>query len=349
MKRLYTTIALIGLLNYMPSAVAGWKCTSSSSAATPQACAAPGTASTPEAFISAYVDYLRSTNTDSNKDNYKAKTCSPLGSSTTYTCDYSYVFLGTREMSNMIFVEQVADCPQTLESRGSFAAVSKTGQKYNVLWSTRSVTDDICHNSCSYLASSATVSNCYLVTGSTDTGFCNYVVGLDSASPTCNVESTYSAPGTGDSLDVDETGDGEGGGSDGGLGEGGDTGDGESGGGDSGDGSVFVRDIAFVNPGQIDANSIVAKEDNAIGYQRFVLKMDTDFNESGFGKALQSFNTKVSSSAQQGICPTADIAVFGTIVVLDSHCALISSYSSILSTVFLACWSLLAVRIFLSA
>ncbi|WAB95622.1 hypothetical protein OSW16_13690 [Pseudomonas putida] len=353
MRKFYSLLALLAFLNFAPSAFAGWQCSDSyKQGATAAACSSAGVKSTPELFVAAYVGYLRSSNTDTTKSNFTAKGCSAL-SSTMYKCDYSYTLTydqaGTREMANIVFAVPAEDvvCPEVLRSRGSLSPASYNGKDYSVIWSTRQVTEDICHDSCLYLASSASTSTCYLVTGSTDTGFCNFSVGLDSSSPNCTVESAYLPPGTGDPLNASDPDEGED------TGEGGDTGGGDVGGGDgganSGDGSVFVRDIAFVNPGNIDATSIINKEENAIGYQRYALQMEVDFNESAFGKALVDFDSKISGSAQQGICPAPEIPVFGTVVTLDAHCTLLSNYSGILSTVFLACWSLLAVRVFLTA
>ena len=64
---------------------------------------------------------------------------------------------------------------------------------------------------------------------------------------------------------------------------------------------------------------------------------------------MTEFKENIASANSGGICPTADIAILGTIVSFDAHCALFASISPVLSAVFLAAWSLLALRVFLSA
>ncbi|MDH0734123.1 hypothetical protein N5F23_26490 [Pseudomonas sichuanensis] len=346
--RLVYCIFLLFLF-WLPSqeAFSAWSCNQSYVNSYPNECQAGAGSATPEAFIEAAMVAARTANT-SSKSNYAVVGCSATAVSTLYNCEYSYINYGkVFKIGLMIEGATAASCPETLESRGSNSSVTKTGDKYYVTWSVRSVDSDICHNSCSYLAESAAVSNCYLVAGSTDTGFCNYVVGLNSASPSCASEAGYTAPGTGDSLTSNvDPGDGGGDGSDGGAGDGGNTGGGNGGG--SGD-SGFDGELSFSAPGALDTDGVVNSELNAAHYKTFVVGMEADFNDSGIGKALTNFSNKISGAGQQGSCPTAQIQLLGTVVAFDAHCDLFSGISPILAVVFMAAWSLLAVRIFLSA
>lgn len=314
----------------------------------PTECKAGAGSATPEAFIQSATAAARAANTSPKATDYAVVGCSTTAIATLYNCKYSYKYYGSLfEIGLSIQQTANASCPETLESRGSNSSVTKTGDKYYVTWSVRSITSDVCHNSCSYLAESAAVSNCYLVTGSTDTGFCNYVVGLNSASPSCASETAYTAPGTGDSLTPNvDPGDGGSDGSDGGSGDGGNTGGGNS----SGSGnSGFDGELSFSSPGSLDTDRVIDSELNAAHYKTFVVGMEADFNESGIGKALTDFRNKTGGGGQQGTCPTAQASILGTVVAFDAHCNLFSGISPILTVVFMAGWSLLAVRIFLSA
>lgn len=315
--------------------------------ATPQECAAAGTQSSPETFITAYTKAADQYKTNASRINYKPGACSSLGA-TAASCSYSWTFYGSA-MSNTVSIqkEDEINCPDTVEVRGPDAAAIKSGDKYYVAWQASSVSSDICHNSCSYLGSSASGSTCYLAPGSTSTGFCNFVVGLNSASPSCGAESGYTSPAVGDPLTpVVDPGDGGDGGTDPDPGDGGNPGDGNNGGdGDSG----FDGELSFTPPGSLNGDSVLDSEVNAVHYQAFVHGMQVDLNQSGFGVAMEEFQQKISSANSGGTCPTADIAILGTIISFDAHCALFAGISPILSAVFLAAWSLLALRVFLSA
>lgn len=348
MRLIYSISLLFLFLLPSDDAFSAWSCNASYEPSYPTECQAGAGSATPEAFIQAAMTAVRDANTNPKRLNYTVVGCSATPIPTLYNCKYSYTYLGSL-FETGIAIKQTADpsCPDTLESRGANSSVTKTGEKYYVTWSVRSITSDICHNSCSYLAESASVSNCYLVTGSTDTGFCNYVVGLNSANPSCASEAGYSPPGTGDSLTANsDPGDGGGDGSDGDSGNGGNTGGGNSGG--SGD-SGFDGELSFSSPGSLDTDDVIDSERNAAHYDAFVVGMEADFNESGIGKALTDFRSRIGVAGQQGICPAAQISLLGTLVTFDAHCDLFSGISPVLTVVFMAAWSLMAIRIFLSA
>ncbi|MFQ6576610.1 hypothetical protein ACLOF5_25535, partial [Pseudomonas sp. UM16] len=199
--------------------------------------------------------------------------------------------------------------------------------------------------------SSVQAGTCYLNKGSTSTGFCNFHIGHNSVSPTCTSDSGYAASQVGDSTSTDSTepvdpgqpGDGDDG-SDGGSG-----GDNGNTGGSDGSGGDFDGELSFVSPGSLDAGTVFDNERNKVHYKSFVYSMQTTFDESGFGKALTSFQAGLSESAGQGVCPVADITIFQTVVSIDAHCTLFTLISPILTVVFAAAWSVLALRIVLSA
>lgn len=151
MKRLYLfPLLLFGA--FTPPAFAGWKCSNAEAASEPQYCAAAGTQATPEQFASAYVDAVRQAQSSAYKTNFKVDSCSFLAD-TLASCGYSWTSYGS-PMSNSVSAQKEAvSCPDTVEVRGPNAAAIKSGDKYYVAWSVSSVTADVCHNSCSYLAS----------------------------------------------------------------------------------------------------------------------------------------------------------------------------------------------------
>jgi len=345
MKRLYLLLIFFVSL-FSSSAFAGWKCNSSTIAGYPSQCSRAGVQDTPESLIAAFVDAVIALNTNVNRKDYKAGVCTMNGT-TNAICAYSWTSFGTVMNNSIGAIKEAIVCPDTVEVRGPNAAAIKSGDKYYVAWSVNSVTADVCHNSCSYLASSASGSTCYLSPGATDTGFCNFVVGLNSASPSCGAESGYTAPSVGDPLTpVTDPGNGgddgsnPGGGDDGGDGDGSDGGDGDSG---------FDGELSFKNPGALEGDAILDSEVNAVHYGVFVRGMEVDLNESGFGKALIEFKEKMAAGGSQAACPTADVYLLGTMITFDAHCALFDSVSPILAAVFLAAWSILALRVFLSA
>ena len=68
-------------------------------------------------------------------------------------------------------------------------------------------------------------------------------------------------------------------------------------------------------------------------------------------QTFRSLSTAFSGSNphESAACPVGSVNLFGQSVIFDSHCDLFASIKPILSAVFLALWSLLAVRIVLSA
>lgn len=346
MKAIYL-LPLLFLAVFSSKASAGWKCSQSYMSATPKECASAGTKSSPESFITAYSKAADQFKTNANRVNYQAGVCSIL-SDTAASCSYSWTFYGTA-MSNTVSIAKEAElnCPDTVESRGPNSPIIKSAGKSFVSWKEDSVTSDICHDSCSYLASSVTSTNCYFASGSTSTGFCNFVVGLNTSSPSCGADSGYTSPAVGDPLNpVVDPGDGGDDGTPPDPGDGGNTGgDNNGGNGDSG----FDGELSFTNPGQLSADAVLDSEVNAVHYKAFVHSMQVDLNNSGFGQAMTEFKENIASANSGGVCPTADIAILGAIVSFDAHCALFASISPVLSTVFLAAWCLLALRVFLSA
>ncbi|WP_339434323.1 hypothetical protein [Pseudomonas sp. EA_65y_Pfl2_P78] len=346
MKVRYLLLALL-LPLYTCAVNAAWKCNDTYLSATPASCKTAGTQETPEAFLQAYVAAEVAANTNPNKQ-WKAKACSTTSASTAI-CNFDLILYTTNVVSNSVGLQkEAAVCPETLESRGPDSAAVKSGDKYYVAWSIGSITNDICHSACSYLASSATTSTCYLTSGSTTSGFCNYVVGLNTQRPACVAEYGYSAPKVGDPLTPSTNpGDGSDGGSDGGSG-GNDGGTGGNGSGGNGDGT-FDGELSFSSPGALDAQSVIGKESNAAAYDALITGMQADLNESDIGTAVNEFTQKMSSMSTVSTCPTSTVQILGTTIVLDVHCILFNSISPTLNIVFLACWSLLALRVFLSA
>lgn len=319
-------------LIFSSNASAGWACTSTS--LYPAQCAAAANSPTAEQFA---VVYLAAFDTSGLYKNYSPGTCI-VDTSTRKTCAYTYTHGGTlKNASFSVTGSNTVICDETLESRGPDSSAIKSANKYYISWSVSSITQDICHKSCSYLSSSATVSTCYLNTGSTSSGFCNYVVGLNTSNSACTSEVGYQAPSVGDSLNVTTPPD-----PGGNPGGGGDEGNGGTGGG-SGDGS----ELGFTSPGQLDTKRFTS-EGNATKYNGFVSGMSSKFVQSTFGQSVEGFKRAVNS-AGGGTCPIAYITILFAPIFFDSHCTLFESIAPILSAVFLAAWSLLAFRIFMSA
>jgi len=330
--RYFLALPFFIALIFSSSASAGWVCSSTS--LYPTQCAAAANSPTAEQFA---IVYVAAFDDSGLYKNYTPGACI-ADTPTRKICTYTYTHGGTPKSATFSVIgSNTITCADTLESRGPDSSAIKSADKYYISWSVSSVTQDICHNSCSYLASSATVSTCYLNTGSTSSGFCNYVVGLDSSNSACTGEVGYQQPSVGDSLNVttppDPGGDpgGDGGGNDGGTGGGVD------------DGS----ELGFTSPGQLDTKRFT-NEGNAAKYNGFVSGMSSKYVQSTFGQSVEGF-TRSINSAGGGTCPFAYITIFSTPIFFDSHCTLFESIAPILSAVFLAAWSLLAFRIFMSA
>lgn len=315
---------------FSSNASAGWVCSSTS--LYPTQCAAAADSPTAEQFA---VVYLAAFDDSGLYKNYVPGACI-TDAPTRKTCAYTYTHGGTPKSATFSIIgSNTVVCEDTLESRGPDSTAVKSVDKYYISWSVSSVTQDICHNSCSYMASSATVSTCYFNTGSTSSGFCNYVVGLDSSNSACTGEVGYQQPAVGDSLTVTTPPDpgGDPGGDDGGTGGGSGVGDGS--------------ELGFTSPGQLDTERFT-KDSNAIKYNTFVSEMNGKYIHSTFGQSVEGFKRSINSVGG-GTCPFAYVTIFYTPVFFDSHCALFESIAPILSAVFLAAWSFLAFRIFMSA
>lgn len=145
-------------------------------------------------------------------------------------------------------VEQVY-CNDTAELKGSIGSVIVSGEKKYVL--SKSPGENICTNSCKYDSPKSV--DCYLVTGKTNEGFCNfeYKAELDSSGKkqSCESDPALEEGDVGDSLDDkeeppeptdpggEEGGDGDGSGTGDGTGDGSGSGSGNGSGSGSGDGS----------------------------------------------------------------------------------------------------------------
>ncbi|GHS81670.1 hypothetical protein PAGU2196_25040 [Pseudomonas sp. PAGU 2196] len=345
-------IALLALY-LSPSAYAGWKCDDMySETFNPDECSDVGTRETPEAFIAAFAESLEAHNTNANRTDWKPGACTVYAD--TANCSYTWIIFNTATQTNTVSLikEQTqSSCAETIELSSADKAVTKSSSGNFVQWTVREVPTEICHDSCSYLGESAAKSDCAFVKGSTDTGFCNYFVGLNTANPTCTSDSGYSAPRTGDPLNG-KPGTGGDGGSDGGDDgdDGSNTGGGNTGG-DDDSGSDFDGELSFESPGELDADSILEDEQNPLAAETFVNHMQTSFADSQFGQAVADFNMNIISNIGNGTCPQPVVDVGFAIVRFESHCELLNSSNvvGILSIVFLAGWSLLAVRIVLSA
>lgn len=293
----------------------------------------------------------------------------------------------------------VSNSPAAIVSRGPYGPVitSQSGEKYILSPSPETV----CSGTCMYeKPAQSNTKNCFLKSGETDTGFCNYAFTLttdENGEGTACSASTLIPEETGDQFNanepaqdhcqVDPTDDGcseSGGGSGGDTGEGGDTGnggdtgdtgsgggtgDGGSGGGSgtgdggsdsgsdgsddgsgsgSGDGSGSTPggDSAFNSPGALDL-SVDNSQRELQAKQKFSeFKQQLDNTET-FRSISTAFSG--SNSHQAAACPVGSVSLFGQNIIFDSHCDLFASIRPILSAVFIALWSLLAVRIVLSA
>ena len=141
------------------------------------------------------------------------------------------------------------------------------------------------------------------------------------------------------------TGDGSGGsgGSGGGSGgSGGSGGDGSTGGG-SGDGSSDNE--TFTSPGLLDLSTAVAGRE-AQAKAQFIEMKQKMVESNTYTTAKNAFDGFSHASA---ICPVGSVNLFSQEIVFDSHCKLFDQIAPILTAVFIAIWSFLAVRIVLSA
>ena len=290
----------------------------------------------------------------------------------------------------------LTNSPAAIVSRGPYGPVIVTqdGEKYILAPSPASV----CSGTCLYeKPPQSNTKDCYLVTGETQTGFCNYgftLVTDDNGDGTQCSTSTVIPNEIGDEFNATEpadpcktdptgegcgdsgggtgggdTGDGDGGddgntgGGDGsgtggdGSGDGSDTGDGGSGdgsgsgdggsdSGSGGDGGSTPGDSAFTSPGALNLSVDSAQRELEAKQKYSGFKQELDNTET-----FRSISTAFSGSNphEAAACPVGSVTLFGQNIIFDSHCDLFASIRPILSAVFIALWSLLAVRIVLSA
>ena len=285
-----------------------------------------------------------------------------------------------------LYVVAETPCSATVVLKGSEGTVlppNADGKRF-VLSSNPG--DTVCTNSCSY--SFNNTEKCYLNVGSETDGFCNYNYNLvldDAGSQTkCATDPSIKPGEIGDEL-TDEcpegfefangskqctpiptdpggsggsggnggTGGGSGGdgstgggsGGDGGTG-GGSGGDGSTGGGSgggSGDGSSDNE--TFTSPGLLDLSTSVAGRE-AQAKAQFIDMKQKMVESNTYTTAKNAFD---GSSHASAICPVGSVNLFSQEIVFDSHCKLFDLIAPILTAVFIAIWSFLAVRIVLSA
>lgn len=354
MKRVLSVLGLFCLsILFVPAANAGWSCGEPYPTTNPDECSAAGSQQTPEAFAQAYIKAMEKK--QPSRAPFTVEKCEKSGND--YSCQYSFM-IGSSKLTNTVSAknDSPVQCPETLESRGKNSSVTKNGDKYYVVWTVRQATD-ICHNSCSYMGESAAISNCYLVRGSTDTGFCNYFVGLNAADPSCSAETGYTAPEKGDALTSGSgsggggnDGDDSGSGSDGGNGgHGGNGGNGGSSG--ESDDSGFDGELDFDSPGDLDTDAIFDREQNALHHESYVIGLETTWNDSELGQAFNQLQDTLRTTTSSATCPTYTTQTYLGTFTIDAHCELYnnSDVAGILATVFMCVWSLFAIRIVLSA
>lgn len=337
--RYFLGLPFLLLIAFSSNASAGWVCASTT--LYPTQCAAAANSPTAEQFA---VVYLAAFDDSGLYKNYVPGQCI-VDYGDRKTCSYTYTHGGNPKSSTFSVIgSDTISCDETLETRGPDSTAIKSGDKYYISWSVSSVTKNICHNSCSYLASSAVVSNCYLNTGSTTSGFCNYFVGVDSSNSSCSVESGYNKPTIGDSLTITTPPPIEGGGDGDGDGEGEGEGDGD------GVSNVIVDggELSFETPTELDTEKYLNEQEGTKRSREFVNKLKSQLDTSQFGISLNDFQQKAESMGS-GTCPVASLNMFQTTVVFDSHCTLFLQIIPLLSAVFLAAWSILSIRIVLSA
>jgi hypothetical protein len=121
-----------------------------------------------------------------------------------YTANTSTVTrLGDSCPPDTTYNSQIGDCDtdcsttvgQTLLVRGDNAQVFNSNGTNYVL---SNAPDSICTSSCNYTPSSSFAAGCYLVAGSSDTGFCNYIV--EGTGESCSGQNLTPADMSGDPL-----------------------------------------------------------------------------------------------------------------------------------------------------
>lgn len=269
------------------------------------------------------------------------------------TCTVTGTSASTRTIRINI-LKDAAICPPTVELKSKTAPIIQSADKAYVSWSVSQVTPEkLCHNSCIYYASSATVSTCYRTSAGSTDGFCNFVVAVNTSAGTCTVSSGYAAASAGAELNpTPDPGDG-GGGTDPdpdpnpnpGGGTGGGTG-----------GSTVVTGtvgIEFKSPGTLSSQlGHYLDKDGSVETAATQLPKDMSkqYQDSDIGKkvdgAIGSF-TELANAAP--ICPTGQFELFERTIVLDAHCRLFAEIEPVLKLASYAAWMLVAVLIIFSA
>ena len=139
-------------------------------------------------------------------------------------------------------------------------------------------------------------------------------------------------------------GDGSSGGGSGGTGGDGSTGGG-SGGTGGGSGAGSSENETFTPPGLLDLSTSVAGRE-AQAKAQFIEMKQKMVESNTYTTAKNAFD---GSSHASAICPVGSVSLFSQEIVFDSHCKLFDLIAPILTAVFIAIWSFLAVRIVLSA
>ncbi|GIZ13886.1 methyltransferase [Pseudomonas sp. NCCP-436] len=152
--------------------------------------------------------------------------------------------------------------------------------------------------------------------------------------------------GDGDGNGSGGSGDGAGGGGSGGSGSGNGNGDGDGdgegggfGGYGSGPGLCDKGDCEFIGPTYYDGQQVIP------GYSDSLLNIYNGISNSPIATAV----TGIQFPSGVGACPAGSVELFGKTILFESHCTLWPQISGIFTSIMLAFWSLVAVRIVLSA
>lgn len=277
---------------------------------------------------------------------------------------------------------ETGQCPSQCETgmnttaRGPDAGfgVGSSGQIYSL-----SRLESVCLDSCSYNRN-ALSADCFFVSGSKTTTFCNLY--FTSTGDACSADD-WTAPDTGDPLTLTDPsqcpegttlkdggcasseGEGEnpggenpggenpggenpGGGGEnpgGGTNPGGGDGDGDGNGGTGGgpgdgeglNGGCEGKSCEFIKENRYG-------DDVVPGYGETMSNIYKGIKASPIGQSVGNISFPTGGS-----CPTGSVNLLGTSIRFDAHCDIFDKVAPILKFVFLACWALLSVRIFLSA
>lgn len=152
--------------------------------------------------------------------------------------------------------------------------------------------------------------------------------------------------GDGDGNGSGGSGDGAGGGGSGGSGSGNGNGDGDGdgegggfGGYGSGPGLCDKGDCEFIGPTYYDGQQVIPD------YSDSLLNIYNGISNSPIATAV----TGIQFPSGVGACPAGSVELFSKTILFESHCTLWPQISGIFTSIMLAFWSLVAVRIVLSA